>query len=203
MGNPTPKRHRAGLRGQSASRPDVRGAVVRVALGFTLLAVPACRVTLPHDAATQPASAAMGNAELMEHVSAQPLVTAEIACRVGHALWKGETSAAPFEELLAALKAGDVAPGHWNPGPTDCVDRALVGYLVCRAVDIRTGLNWRLTGLGRYAWRELQYRRIAGPGSDLRLISGGEFLGVISRAGEYLAARSAPADGPIDLGPPP
>ena len=42
-----------------------------------------------------------------------------------------------------------------------------------------------MLGLGRYAYRELQYHQIAGPGGDLGLVSGGEFLGIVRKADEY------------------
>jgi hypothetical protein len=123
-----------------------------------------CRAAMPR-ATTQPTIPSDTNAELVEYISDLPYVTAEPAYRAVYILWKGEIYAGEFDSFI---------------------DRAAVGHLVARACDIRTGLNWQLFGLGRYAWRELIYRRIAHPSGEYSLISGGEFLGVLARAEEYL-----------------
>lgn len=136
-------------------------------------------------AASQPAIPAGTNAELMSHISEQPYLTAEAAYHAIYIYWKGEPFKGGFAALTAELAGGRIIGSHWNLPSDARVDRAAVGYMVCRVANIRTGLNWMLTGLGRYAWRELQYRGVAGPGSEWQPISGGEFLGILTRVEEH------------------
>lgn len=169
-------------------------AVVTVA-GF--VGFGGCASTQP--TASQPAAPVDSNAELTEFISNQAFVTAEPAYRSIHILWKGEPFPGGFSELAAALEQGGIISPLWKHAPNTRLDRAAAGFMLCRACDIRSGLNWQLTGLGRYAWKELQYRRIAGPRSEFGLVSGGEFLGLLIRAEDYLAGRGEYSDR-LDLG---
>jgi hypothetical protein len=136
------------------------------------------------------------------YIGEQPLLTAEPAYRAIYALAHGQTHDGDYEELVADLKSEGLIGKSWHLAPDQYLDRAAVGYMVCRACRIRGGLNWMLTGLGRYAWRELQFNNIAGRGSEWNLMSGGEFVGILNRAADYLR-RTGPAQSqPVELGPP-
>jgi hypothetical protein len=76
------------------------------------------------------------------------------------------------------------------------LNRGEVGYLMCRAAEIEQSLNWRLLRLGRYAYRDLRYLGIAGPGGEFGLMSGGEFQGILRRTEDYME------DDTITLGQP-
>jgi len=158
-----------------------------------------CRTGLPHTS-TQPAIPTETNAELVEYISDLPYVTAESAYRAVYILSKGEVFAGDYEALSAALAADRLIGHGWNYEADTFLDRAAVAYLVARACRIRTGLNWRLTGLGRYAQRELIYLGIAHPSGECSLISGGEFLGVLARAEEYLHKVGRAPGETADLG---
>jgi hypothetical protein len=153
-----------------------------------MLAVPllaGCRAAMPH-ATTQTAVPSDTNAELVEYIGDMPYVTAEAAYRAVYILAKGQVFQGDFDTLeQQMIEAGLVGAG-WHYKPDQFLDRAAIGYLVARACNIRTGVNWVLTGLGRYAYRELIFRSIARPSGEWNLISGGEFLGVLARAEEYL-----------------
>ncbi|MBU0639728.1 MAG: hypothetical protein KKB50_12750 [Planctomycetes bacterium] len=163
-----------------------------VLLSAACLLLGACRAAMPHAPTTQPAVPTDGNAALMGYIGEQAYVTAEPAYRAIHILWRGDFFEGDFEALSAALREGGVIAPGWRHAADTFLDRAAVGYMVCRACSIKSGLNWRLTGLGRYAWRELQYRHIAGPHSELGLMSGGEFLGVLARAEDYSFRSAGP-----------
>jgi hypothetical protein len=139
------------------------------------------------------------NAALMEYVGDQPFVTADAGYRAAYVLWSGEVSADDFAALRARLVEAGLADRVWSHGPQSRLTRADVGYLVCRAAGVRTGVNWNLLGLGRYAYRELQYHGIAGPGGDLGLVSGGEFQGILRKAEDY-RARQAREGEAVELG---
>jgi hypothetical protein len=144
----------------------------------------ACQSMLPR-ATTQPTIPA-GNAALIQYISEQPYVTAEAAYRSVYVLWRNALFEGDFAALTEALREEEMIGKTWNLAADQYVDRATIGFMICRACEIRSGLNWQLTGLGRYAWRELQYKQIAGPGSEMNLIGGGEFLGVLARAEDYM-----------------
>lgn len=165
---------------------------------LVLACVGGCRTAQP--ATTQPTVPADGNAALMQYIGEQPFVTAEVTYRAAYILAKGEVFAGDFEALTQALAADRIVGASWNHAPADLVDRQTVAYMICRACGIRGGLNWRLTGLGRYAWRELQHKRIAGPGGEWALLSGGELQGILLRADEYLYRTGRVTTGRADLG---
>ena len=133
------------------------------------------------------------NAALMDYIGDQPFVTAEAGYRAAYVFWKGQPYDGDFAGVRGALVDGGIASGGWNHDPADCLDRATAGYLICKACGINSGINWPLTGLGRYAWKELQYRQIAQPSGEMGLIGGGEFLGVLIKAEDY-ARRSGTTD---------
>lgn len=149
-----------------------------------LLILEGCTAAGPR-AASQPAPPPE-NALLIEYIGDQPFVTADAGYRAAYAFWKGgESFAGDYAALSSTLSAGGIISARWNHGADAILDRGAVAFMICRAGDIH-GLNWDLTGLGRYAWRELVHRNIARPGSELRLVTGGEFLGILQRAEDYL-----------------
>jgi hypothetical protein len=164
--------------------------------------LPGCRAALPRTT-TQPAVPTQSNAELVEYIGDLPYVTAESAYRAIYILSKGEVFEGDYQALTAALVADRLIGQGWNYEADAFLDRAAVAYLVARACRIRTGLNWRLTGLGRYAHRELIYRGIAHPSGECSLISGGEFVGMLARAEEYLHKMGRAPGELADLGPEP
>jgi hypothetical protein len=143
-----------------------------------------------------------GSAQLILHIVNQPFVTAEPAYRAIHALSQGEAFQGEFSELTDKLRAGGLIGKDWNYAADQCLDRAAVAFMVCRACKIQSGVNWMLTGLGRYAWRELQFKGIAEGGNETALMSGGEFVGVLSRAGEYLQRTGKAGEQTVQLGKP-
>jgi hypothetical protein len=142
------------------------------------------------------------NAELVEYISDQPYVSAEAAYRAVFILAKGEIFHGDYDALATEMRTSGLIGQTWSYAPETFVDRAAVGFLVARACHIRSGLNWQLTGLGRYAYRELIFRRIAHPSGELGLISGGEFLGVLARAEEYLRKVGRSPEPTAELGEP-
>jgi len=142
------------------------------------------------------------NAALLDYIASQPYVSAEAAYRAIHILWQGEVFVGDFDALAQKLRTGKIIPARWRHAPDTPMDRPAVGYMVCRAAGIRTGINWQLTGTGRYAWRELNYLGIASPPSEYGYVSGGQFVGILARAEDYMHRRRI-AEAPVDLGPEP
>jgi hypothetical protein len=169
-----------------------------------LLAAAACLTALGCRSAspsTQPAPRD-SSATLVAYIGDQPYVTAEAAYRATYAL---ANDGASFDGDFAALRSALLAAkliDDWDYDAATFIHKHAIGVMICRACKIRTGLNWNLTGAGRYAWRELIYHRIARPSGELGLISGGEFVSVLLKAEEYLKRTSQPESGPVDLAPP-
>lgn len=178
----------------------MRGAKMSMlGLGAVLLLASGCAMSNPRMATDEPVPADQ-NAELIVFISDQPYVTAEAGYRAIHVLCTGAVFDGDYAALQSDLIERDVVARKWGHHPDECLDRAAVGYMVARAVEIRTGLNWQLFGLGRYAWRELIYRGIAHPGSEYNLVSGGEFLGILARAEEFRFERGQPLQERAELG---
>lgn len=127
-----------------------------------------------------------GNAALMTYIADQPFVSAEAGYRAVYVLATGEAFAGDFGALRSELIHRDIVAPRWKHDATTALDRAAVGFMLCRAARIRSGVNWVLTGLGRYAWRELHYKGIANPVSEHGYVSGGEFLGLLARTDSYM-----------------
>ena len=143
-----------------------------------------------------------GSAELVMYLADEPFVTAEPAYRAIYALAQGEAFTGDFDTLAGQLRADNLIGKYWNYGADRCLDRAAVAFMVCRACKIQSGVNCMLTGLGRYAWRELQFKGIAEGGSETALMSGGEFVGLLSRAEEYLQRTGTTGEQTVELGKP-
>ena len=164
-----------------------------------LLLFVGCQAAQPR-AASQPAVPTDNNAELVEYISDMAYVTAETACRATYILAKGEIFSEGYDALVEAMKAEKLITGGWTHQADNFVNRAEVAMLIARAADVRSGLNWRLTGLGRYAHRELIYLGIAHGSGELGYISGGEFLGTLARAEDYMHNVGRPAGERAELG---
>jgi hypothetical protein len=140
------------------------------------------------------------SAELVTHIADEPYVTAEAGYRAIYALAHGEMYDGEFDELTEVLRGEYLIDRTWDYPPELYLQKGTIGYMVCRACGIRTGLNWVVTALGRYAWRELQYRMMVEGGGEYGLMSGGEFVGLLLRA-EDLLRRADDADAaPVELG---
>jgi hypothetical protein len=160
-----------------------RGRLIPAVMGALLLT--GCQAAGPRNPDMGPVPVD-DSAALVEYIANEPFVTAEPAVRATYGLATGETFEGDYDALVAAMKTRGLIGRHWDLPPDRPLRRGDVGVLLCRACDIRTGLNWMLTGLGRYGYRELQYREIAGPGGEFGLVSGGEFVGMLTHAEDYL-----------------
>lgn len=163
------------------------------------LACAGCQSALPRNTAQRDVPAE-SNAELMEYIGDQAYLTAEPAYRAAHLLGTGQVFEGDYEALQRKLERAGIVNPAWGLQADSYVDRATLGYLLARTADIRTGLNWRLFGLGRYAYRELAYREIAVLRGENSYVSGGEFLGILNRAEHYMKERNEGSIPSAELG---
>jgi hypothetical protein len=184
------------------------GGAARVALLLLSGALPACQSTQPRTdqiaatqaAATQPAMPTDSSAALTSWLADQPFVTAEAASRAVYALWRGEMFSGDFAALRGELAAGGLVATGWDAPADQHISRGVAARMIARAIDLPPGVDSWLTGLGRYAWRDLQFHNIAGPGGDLPRIGGGEFVGLLGRADEYRDQRERGRTPRVELG---
>ncbi len=172
---------------------------------LSLIMAVGCQSTLSRSGAPVPAPPP-GNAALMHYIADLPLVTAEAAYRGVYLIAESNAFEGDYEALRDELVERGVVGSTWNHYSDTLMNRAGVAYMICKSCDIRRGVNWFLFGAGRYAWRELQHMGIGGPGTELGNLSGGEFLGILSRADKYLLEKrrreggDALEDKPAELG---
>lgn len=174
--------------------------VALITLSALMLAVSGCHA--PGRSTTAAEVPRNSNAELVAYIADQPFVTAEPAYRAVYVLWKGEPFSGDFEALADTLRGAGVVSKDGRHAPDQPLRRGTIAFMVCRACEIRGGVNWALTGMGRYAWRELQHRGIAGPGSEYGWMSGGEFVGLLLRAEDHLRQTRGTPTGTIELSSP-
>ncbi len=139
-----------------------------------------------------------GTAELVSHAAEQNYTTADTAYRATYALATGESFDGEFDALREKLLEQKLI-GDWPYESNERVRKADVGYMICKACKIQTGINWNVTSLGRYAWRELIYHNIANPSSEHGFITGGEFVGVLLKAEEFVQREGDADAGPTEL----
>lgn len=166
-------------------RNEITKRLNGVAAAVLLFACSGC-VSQGLRATSEPSLPAEGNAELMEYIAGQPFITANAGYRAIRLLVSEEPFSGSFEELTADLVQRHVVDSHWNYDPLQYLDNASVAYMISRAAHVGMSLNFAVTGFGRYAWKELQYRRIAEPGSEYSLTTGGQFLAMLSKTDDYL-----------------
>jgi hypothetical protein len=177
----------------------IRPTPAALALAVLFVTLGGCQA--PHaPTATPPPQS--GSAELVMYIANEPFVTAEPAYRAVYSLATGEAFAGDFGQLTDKLRADGLVGKDWNHAADQCLDRATVAFMVCRACKIQSGVNWMLTGLGRYAWRELQFKGISEGGNEAALMGGGEFVGLLSRAGQYLERTGTASEQQVQLGKP-
>ncbi|MFH1748796.1 MAG: hypothetical protein ABIG44_17315 [Planctomycetota bacterium] len=159
-----------------------------------------CQAASPRlSSTTQPAVPTEGNGALAEYIADQPYLTAEPAFRAVYILSNGTVFEGDYGTLAGQLQADGLIKSADIP-PDALLSRSTVGYLLCKACDVQTGLNWKLTGLGRYAWRELNYLGIASPIGEYGYVPGGQFIGMLARCEDYMHRIQKDGEERVELG---
>lgn len=95
------------------------------------------------------------------------------------------------ERVVIARSRNWIAP-DWNEPAYLAMQRGTLARAVAVYCGIEGGVMMRLLGPHpRYASRELQYLGMMGTGSEQQALSGREFMGVISKAQDYLLLQEA------------
>lgn len=164
------------------------------ALFSWLLLIGGCAPSLnyepPQDHAT------IQDAEFIHYLGVQPMITFDEACRAVLLLIDGADASAGFEDRYGLLLARGLVRDEWRLHAKSAVDRGTLAYMIFKGCKMPGGLNVYLfgsNGLGdrRYALKEVTRRSVMPYGVPYQSLTGGEVLAAISKADDYLAARSA------------
>lgn len=102
----------------------------------------------------------------------------------------GTDTAGNFQERTARLAMHGVIKKSWTHNPNSVATKGTVAYMLARAVGIKGGLMYNITGAcPRYALRELAYQGIIVGTSEYDQISGTEYIGILGRADDYRQTR--------------
>lgn len=92
-----------------------------------------------------------------------------------------------FEARVAYAKARGWLPESWDEPAEQAVQRGTLARGLAQVCGIKGGVIMRVLGpIPRYALRELIFEGIMPPSTENQTISGLDFLGVISRAQDYI-----------------
>jgi hypothetical protein len=102
----------------------------------------------------------------------------------------GQDPSGTYEARVASLKdRGWLEPGFDEPESL-AMSRGTLAKALCHALEIKGGVMMGLTHKApRYAVRELVYMEIMAPSTENQVISGLDYIGVISKAQDYSTAR--------------
>jgi hypothetical protein len=162
--------------------------LIPVSLCILLLGSACARTQVDRPLGTEyPQGDAHGEMEFWHGMSEHSAITNDEALHALRILLDGSDPSASYEERVEHfVQSGDLAENFDEPADF-AVQRGTVARILARALQIEGGvMMWLTDGHPRYANRELVVLGIMPPGSELMTLDGTDFLGVISRAEDYL-----------------
>ena len=96
----------------------------------------------------------------------------------------GKTS---FDQQARALIDMKIIRSKWTRNPKARLTRGRAAYIICRTCGIRGGLTMCILGPSqRYAFRECRHLGVWSGGNQRDYMTGGELLGVLKWAADYI-----------------
>lgn len=110
-------------------------------------------------------------------------------------LFDGVDPTQDYNDRLALLKEREWLPQNFDEEPDLAMQRGTLAYVLCRAMDYdEGGVMYAITnGNRRYSTRELTLAGVMPEGSQLMVLDGLDYLGVVSRAQDYMVVRGLKA----------
>jgi hypothetical protein len=106
----------------------------------------------------------------------------------------GQDTAERYYQRVDALKRKGMLLKDFDGEANDAVSRGTMAVALFKALNLKGGVIMTVFGTSpRYATRELRYRNIYPESSPNQTFSGGEFIGLIGRAQDWLDAQQAMA----------
>ncbi len=107
----------------------------------------------------------------------------------------GADASDSYEQRVADLKQRGWLNEGFDEEPDLAMQRGTLARILVRALDIKGGVMMFLTSRGpRYANKELQFLGIMPYGDEFMVIDGLDYLGVISRAQDFIVAKGQRQD---------
>jgi hypothetical protein len=134
------------------------------------------------------------NAELdfWDALTARPVVCNDDGLHGLLLFTDGADPSLSYSERVVIARSRNWIPPDWNEPATLAMQRGTLARAIAVHCGIEGGVMMRLLGPHpRYASRELQYLGMMGAGSEQQALSGREFMGVVSKAQDYLLLREA------------
>ncbi|MCP4254684.1 MAG: hypothetical protein GY775_15035 [Candidatus Scalindua sp.] len=145
------------------------------------------------------------------------VATYEDGCRAISAYVGLPAGAMTFDEVVLALKKKEIVDKRWNYASDKTLTRAIVAYMVFKALDMKGGLTMRTAngigrfssfvcrklgisddfaipdiGIGRrYAFLEFQFKGIIPQGNKRTFLTGHDLMAVMYRLEQYIKAKEA------------
>ena len=109
----------------------------------------------------------------------------------------GEDPTRSYDARVALLKErGWVTQGFDEPG-TLAMQRGTLAKALCHVLEVKGGVMMRITDKSpRYAAKEMIYLGIMAPGTEQQVLSGLDYLGVISKAQDFQMLQEAGGTAP-------
>lgn len=102
-----------------------------------------------------------------------------------------------YADRVALLKERGWLPAGFDEEPNVAMQRGTLAKALAHALEIRGGVMMRVTDKSRrYSNRELVYMGLMAPGTEQQVMSGLDYIGVISKAQDYQTARSMSTEAP-------
>lgn len=128
-----------------------------------------------------------------QELFSQKIVTRKETIRAFLILLGKEKEVPDFDSQIAFLKEKGILPQKIADefSPDEPLRKGLAAYMFCQALGIKGGLWLRLFGMNqRYALRELAFEGIMPRGNTDDLLSGKEFVLILTGAAEFLAEKT-------------
>lgn len=99
-----------------------------------------------------------------------------------------------WEERLALLQERGWVSEKFSGAGDETIDRGTLAKALCHALEIEGGVMMRVTDkMPRYALRELTYLRVMAASTENQVVSGLDYIGIISKAQDYAMLRDSKA----------
>lgn len=109
----------------------------------------------------------------------------------------GQDPTRSYDARIALLKERGWVTSGFDEAGTLAMQRGTLAKALCHVLEVKGGVMMRLTDKSpRYAARELMYLGIMGSGTEQQVLSGLDYLGVISKAQDYQMLREAGGSAP-------
>lgn len=157
-----------------------------IPLLLVVAALTGCQVGPPAIVTGQAKLAADDSAAYLDRLSSQPTVT-EVDAFKGILMVMGESKDMTFSQAVKLLTERKVVDGSWDFQAVRPITRGKVAYMVYQACHMRGGLTLTLAGPSqRYCLKELQNEGMMAAGFPYNLVSGMEYVAILSRADELV-----------------